>query len=157
MKPRLNSLAWMPSVTSGGNLASFLWGRMVVAASCSGDVFQRQGLGDHRGKVERSKVQRSLMKTCSRALRTSDWGEASPSSRTTTLSTHPRQRRSSIGKSLWMSLSGPARAWTWTWSNICGKTWKYLCSDAPHPTWLSLRGSAEKNGRNSPNTGVPSL
>uniref|UniRef100_A0AAZ3SCG9 HEAT repeat-containing protein 5B n=1 Tax=Oncorhynchus tshawytscha TaxID=74940 RepID=A0AAZ3SCG9_ONCTS len=33
-------------------------------------------------------VQRSLMKTCSRALRTSDCSEGSPSNRTTTLSTH---------------------------------------------------------------------
>jgi hypothetical protein len=56
-----------------------------------------------------------------------------------------------------MCLRGPARARTRTWSNICGETWKYLSSDAPHPTWQSLRGSAEKNGKNSPNTGVPSL
>jgi hypothetical protein len=40
-----------------------------------------------RGKDEWSKVKRSLMKTCSRALRTSDWGESSPSNRSTTLST----------------------------------------------------------------------
>ena len=40
-----------------------------------------------RGKDERSKVQRSLMKTCSIPLRTSDWGEGSPSNRTATLST----------------------------------------------------------------------
>jgi hypothetical protein len=39
-------LAWMPSVTSGGNLALSLWWSMVVTASCCGDVFQRQGLGD---------------------------------------------------------------------------------------------------------------
>ena len=42
MKPRLNFLAWMPSVTSGGNLAPSLRWSMVVAASCCGDVFQRQ-------------------------------------------------------------------------------------------------------------------
>ena len=29
-------------------------------------------------------------------------------------------------------------------------------SETPHSTWQSLRGPAEKNGRNSPNTGVPS-
>ena len=34
------------------------------------------------------------MKTCSRALRTSDWGNGSPSNRTTTQSTQARQRRS---------------------------------------------------------------
>ena len=30
-------------------------------------------------------------------------------------------------------------------------------SDAPRPTRQSLRGSAEKNERNTPNTGVPSV
>ena len=77
-----------------------------------------------RGKDERSKVQRSLMKICSRALRTSDWGEGSPSNRAMTLSTHLRHRRSGFGTSLWMSLSDPARARTWTQSNISGETWK---------------------------------
>jgi hypothetical protein len=33
------------------------------------------------------------MKTCSSALRTSDWVEGSPSNRTTTISTQPTQRR----------------------------------------------------------------
>uniref|UniRef100_A0AAZ3QC59 Uncharacterized protein n=1 Tax=Oncorhynchus tshawytscha TaxID=74940 RepID=A0AAZ3QC59_ONCTS len=42
-------------------------------------------------------------------------------------------------------------------STISGETWIYLCGDAPHPTWQSLRGSTEKNWNNSPNTGVPSL
>ena len=59
MKPRLNSLAWMPSVKSGGNLAPSLRWTMVVAGS-------------------------SLMKTVSRVLRTSDRGEGSPSNKTTT-------------------------------------------------------------------------
>jgi hypothetical protein len=43
---------------------------------------------------------RFLMKTCSRALRTSDWGEGSPSNRTTTQSIQPRQHRSGFGTSL---------------------------------------------------------
>ena len=77
--------------------------------------------------------------------------------RTTTLSTQPTKCRIGFGRSLWMSLSGPASARTWTRSNISGETLKLRCSDAPHPTRQSLRGSAEKNGRNSPNTGVPSL
>jgi hypothetical protein len=33
-------------------------------------------------------------------LRTSDWGKGSPSNRTTTLSTKPRQSRSGFGTSL---------------------------------------------------------
>jgi hypothetical protein len=41
MKPRLNSLVWMPSVMFCGNLASSLRWSMVVAASYCGDVFQR--------------------------------------------------------------------------------------------------------------------
>jgi hypothetical protein len=40
------------------------------------------------------------MKTCSRELRTSDWGEGSPSNRTMTLSTQLRQCRSGFGTSL---------------------------------------------------------
>ena len=43
LKPRLNSLAWMSSVTSGGNPAPSLQWSMVVAASCCRDVFQWQG------------------------------------------------------------------------------------------------------------------
>ena len=76
MKPGLNSLAWMTSVTSGGNLAPFLRWSMVVAASCCGYVFQRHGTGRLVRIEERWAAQstdRSLMKTCSRALRTSDW------------------------------------------------------------------------------------
>ena len=45
------------------------------------------------------------MKTCSRELRTSDWGEGFPSNRTMTLSTQPRQRRNGFGTSLWLSQS----------------------------------------------------
>ena len=44
-------------------------------------------------------TERSLMKTCSRALKTSDWVEGLPSNRTTTLTTQPRQRRSGFGTS----------------------------------------------------------
>jgi hypothetical protein len=37
------------------------------------------------------------MKTWSRALRTSDWGDGSPSNRTMTLNTQPTQHRSGFG------------------------------------------------------------
>ena len=40
---------------------------------------------------------------------------------------------------------------------ISGESWKWLCTDTPHPTWWSLRGPAKKNGRNCPKIGVPSL
>ena len=45
-------------------------------------------------------TERSLMKTCSRVLRTSDLGEGSPSNRTPSLSTQQRQCMSDFGKSL---------------------------------------------------------
>ena len=49
------------------------------------------------------------MKSCSRALWTSDWGEGSPSNRTTTLSTQPTQSRSGFETNLnileWLSQS----------------------------------------------------
>jgi len=53
-----------------------------------------------------------------------------------------------VSTTLWMSLSGPDKAQTWTRLNISGEIWKWLCTDAPHPTWWSLRGSAKRNGRN---------
>jgi hypothetical protein len=48
-------------------------------------------------KVNRAKYRESLDDNL---LRTSDWGEGSPSYRTTTLSTQSRQRRSGFGTSL---------------------------------------------------------
>ena len=77
-------------------------------------------ISQDQGKDERSKVQRDPDKNLLRfrVPRTSDWGEGLPFNRTTTLSTQPRQCRSSFGTSLWMSLSG------WTLSNISVETWK---------------------------------
>ena len=74
------------------------------------------------GKDEWSKVERFLMKTYSRVLRDSNWDHGSPSNRTTTLSTQPRQRWN--GTNLWIPWSGPARARTWTRSFISGEIWK---------------------------------
>ncbi len=58
---------------------------MLVAASCGGGVFQQQELGDWSGLRE-SWMEQSTeifsMKTCSTALRTSDWAEGSPSNMT---------------------------------------------------------------------------
>ena len=52
------------------------------------------------GKMNGAKYGEILDETCSRALRTSDWGEGSPSNRTTTLSIQLRQSRSGFGTSL---------------------------------------------------------
>jgi hypothetical protein len=40
------------------------------------------------------------MKTCSRALRTTDWGKGSPSNRTTTLSTQQDSKTAMFSKTL---------------------------------------------------------
>ena len=45
------------------------------------------------------------MKTCSRPLRTSDWGKGLPSNRTTTLSTQPRQCMRTLKVLEWPSQS----------------------------------------------------
>ncbi len=70
--------------------------------------------------------------------------KGSPSNRTMTQSPQLRQRLYGLWTPLWMSLSGPARAWTWTQSNISGETGKRPSTDSPYPTWPSLRGSAER-------------
>jgi hypothetical protein len=50
------------------------------------------------------------MKTCSRALRTSDWGKGSPSIRTTTRSTQPRRRKSGFDKTSLNVLEWPSQS-----------------------------------------------
>ena len=169
MKPKWTCFASILSIMSGGNQVPFItcpissqqWS-MVVAASCCGGVFHQQGLGGWSGLTEswtEQCIEISWMKTWSRALRTSDWAEGSPSNRTMTLRPQPRQCRSGLRTTLWISLSGPARALTWTQSNISGETWKWsdVKMDCSLPTWQSLRESAEKNGRKPPNPGVQSL
>ncbi len=65
---------------------------MVATASCSGGVFQRQGLGKWSEKTEswmQLNTEISFMKTWFRVLRTSDWAESAPANMTITLcSTH---------------------------------------------------------------------
>uniref|UniRef100_A0A8C7M9K2 Ubiquitin carboxyl-terminal hydrolase n=1 Tax=Oncorhynchus kisutch TaxID=8019 RepID=A0A8C7M9K2_ONCKI len=78
-------------------------------SAASEDQIVVRNLAPSLRRTEQS-TERSLMETYSRALRTSDWGGGSPSTRTTTLSTQPKQRRSGFETSL--SLSGPARART---------------------------------------------
>ena len=87
--------------------------------------------------------ERSLMKTCSRALRTSDLGEGSPFNRTTTLRIKPRRHRSGLAR----ARLEPDQTSLERSENSCAVTLPIQ----------SGRGSAEKNGRNSPNTGVPSF
>ncbi len=79
---------------------------VLIASSCCGPVFPQQGLGDWPG-LRKSWMELSTeissMKTCSTALRTSDWAEGSPSNMTMTISTQPRHHRSGLGTTLWMS------------------------------------------------------
>ena len=120
-----------------------------------GGVFQRQGLGNQSELKERwmeQSTERSLKKTCSRAFRTSD--EGSHSNRTTTLRTQPRQCRSGFGDKSLNVLEWPNQSLD---LNPIHNHWR------PENSWAAmlpiqpdsaLRGSAVKNGRNSPNTGV---
>ena len=97
-----------------------------VAASCFRGAFQWQGLGNwlelresRTGQI----TEISVMKTWPAVLRTWDLAEGSPSNRTVTLNTQPRQCSSDLGTPLWMSVSGPARALTWTTSKSSGVKW----------------------------------
>lgn len=57
---------------------------------------------------------------------TSDWGDGSSLSRTMIPNTEPScQWLNCFRTTLWMSLSGPARAQTGIWLNISGETWKW--------------------------------
>ena len=151
MKPRFNSdlnakcHPWrkpgtIPMVKHGGG-SLMMWG-----------CFSTTGTW----RDERSKGQRSLMKTCSRVLRTSDWREGLPSNRTTALSTQPRRRRSGLWTSLWMSLNLIEHLWRdlkitvqrhslfnlREFDRICREEWeklpKYRCAKlvASYPRWL---------------------
>uniref|UniRef100_A0AAZ3NUR5 Transposase Tc1-like domain-containing protein n=1 Tax=Oncorhynchus tshawytscha TaxID=74940 RepID=A0AAZ3NUR5_ONCTS len=83
-------LGTIPTVKHGGG-SSMLWGCFSVAGTVR--------LVRIKGKINGAKY-RSLMKTCSRMLKISDWDEGSPYNRTTTLTAQPRQRRSGFGTSL---------------------------------------------------------
>ena len=120
-------LGTIPMVKHGGG-SIMLWGCF------SGTV----KLIRIKGKVNGAKYREILDDNL---LRTSDWGEGSPSSRTTTLSTQPRQLRNGFRTNLWISMSGQARAPTWTRSNISGETWKsnqtlfVTCTFICHKSW----------------------
>ena len=112
MKPRLNSLA----ECQASRLEETCYHPYVEAwwwqHHAGGMFFRGRNLETSQdwGKDERSKVQRSLMKTCSRALRTSDWGEGSSSNRTTTLSTQQDNAgvaSEQVSECNWLALAEP--------------------------------------------------
>ncbi len=77
---------------------------------------RHRGTRQNRRKAQCTKILIiTLIKTQSRPFRTSDWAEGSP---------FKAHSKSGLQTTLWMSLSGPATAWTWTQSNISGETWK---------------------------------
>lgn len=75
-----------------------------------------------RGTDKSSNVQRHHgWKPSPSALITSDRGDGSSFSRTTTINTQPRYQWSVFRTFLWMSLNGPARVQTWIQLNISGE------------------------------------
>ena len=84
----------IPTVKHGGGSIIL---RGCFSAAGTGRIVRLKG---KMNVTETERTERSLIKTCSRALRTSDWGKGSPSKRTTTQSTQPSQRRSGFGTSL---------------------------------------------------------
>ena len=85
--------------------------------------------------------------------RTSDWGEGSPSNRTTTLSTQPRQSRSGFGT----SLEGPSQSPV---LNLIEHPWRDLkiAVQRHSPSNMTKRERICRKQMGRPaNTGVPSL
>ncbi len=78
----------------------------IPKVKCAGSSLVLWGLRD-TSELNKSSMHQNieiaLMKPQSRAFRTSDWAEGSPSNMTMTLSTQPRQHRSGLGTTLWMS------------------------------------------------------
>ncbi|KAG2471189.1 TCB1 transposase, partial [Polypterus senegalus] len=82
----------IPTVKHGGG-SIMLWGCFSVSGTGR--------LVRIKGKMTAAQcTETSWMKTCSRALLTSDWGDGSSFNRTTTLSTQPRYQRSGFRTTL---------------------------------------------------------
>ena len=78
-----------------------------------------------------------FVKTCYRALRSSNWGEGSPSNRTTTLSTQPIQRRSGSGCP-WVAQPEPGL------DPDRPSLERHENNNPPHPTWQLERSCREE-------------
>ncbi len=117
-----------------GCCSLILWGCFSAAGT--------EGLVRVEEKLNAPNIEIPLMKTQSRVFRTSDWAVVF----TFQQDSDPRHTARVAYTTLWMSLSGPATAWTWTQSICLEKPEMCVC---PHPTWKSLRGE-EINGRYLP-------
>ncbi len=103
-----------------------LWGCFSAAGT--------EGLIRVEEKLNAPKYWDSLMKTQSRAFRTSDWAEGSPSNRTMNLNTQQEWLKgNSVSVLEWPSHSLGLNPVKYFWRNL------KMCI-CPHPTWQSLRG-----------------
>ena len=123
MKPRLNSLAWMASTTSGGNLAPSLRWNMMVAASCYRGYFSAAGTGRLiriEAKMNGAKYREILYYNLLQSAQDLILGWKF------TFQQYNDPKYTAKTTQEWLrykSLNGPARGRTWTRSNISGETW----------------------------------
>ena len=109
----------IPTVKHGGG-SIMLWGCFSAAGS--------RRLVRIEGKMNAAMYRDILYENLLQSTLDLRLGKGSSSNRTLTLSTQPRWQRSGSGRTLCISLRGPARTQTWTRLNISGEVWKWLCT-----------------------------
>ncbi len=142
-----DSLVWWTSILSimfEGTSSAHHLQSIIPKVKCAGSSLMLWGCfsaagdwGTHRSRKKSSmhqNIEIALMKTQSRAFRTSDWAEGSPSNRTMDLNTQQEWLKgNSVNVLEWPSHSLVLNPVKYFWRNL------KMCI-CPHPTWQSLRG-----------------
>ena len=144
MKPRFNSMAWIPSVTSGGNLAPSLRWSMLVAA-----CFSAAGTGRLvriEAKVNRAMYKEILDGTLLQSAQDLRLGWRF------TFQQNINPKHTAKTTQQWLQEKF-LNILEWPSQRPDLNPIEHLCRPenscpAPRPTWQSLRESTEKNGRN---------